>query len=92
MPKAPRRILEPNFQGSTMTDHPSYDTPLSRSSRRLLQLSLVTPRPCPTGGCICLTLPERRTLRRVSKIVRQWRRRQRQRARLIARARAQARS
>ena len=91
MPKTPRRILEPNFQGSAMTDHPSYVTPLSRSSRRLLQLSLITPRPCHCGGCICLTPPERRTLRRVSKIARQWRQRERRRARMIARARAEAR-
>jgi hypothetical protein len=75
-----------------MTDHLTNDFPISRSSRRLLQLSLITPRPCPTGGCICLTVPERRTLRRVSKIVRQWQRRQRHRARLIARARAEARN
>ena len=75
-----------------MTDPLTNQVPISRSSRRLLQLSLITPRPCQCGGCICLTLPERRTLRRVSKIVRQWRRRQRQRARMIARARAEARS
>jgi uncharacterized protein YjiS (DUF1127 family) len=75
-----------------MTDHLTNDVPISRSSRRLLQLSLITPRPCPPGGCICLTVPERRTLRRVSKIVRQWQRRQRDRAQLIARARANARA
>jgi hypothetical protein len=75
-----------------MTDQLTNPVPISRSSRRLLQLSLITPRPCQCGGCICLTLAERRTLRRVSKIVRQWRRRQRQRARMIARARAEARS
>lgn len=75
-----------------MTDQLTNPVPVSRSSRRLLQLSLITPRPCQCGGCICLTLPERRTLRRVSKIVRQWRRRQRQRARMIARALAEARS
>ena len=91
MPKTPRRILAPNFQGSAMTDHSSYVTPLSRSSRRLLQLSLITPRPCHCGGCICLTPPERRTLRRVSKIARQWRQQERRRARMIARARAGAR-
>jgi hypothetical protein len=72
-----------------MTDPLTNTVPISRSSRRLLQLSLITPRPCPTGSCICLTIPERRTLRRVSKIVRQWRGRQRQRARMIARARAE---
>ena len=56
-----------------MPDNPTPDpsrghahAPLSRSSRRLLQLSLVTPRPCHCGpGCICLTHPERRALRRV---------------------------
>ena len=48
---------------------------LSRSSLRLLQLSLVTPRPCPWGpSCICLNHQERRALRRVGKIVRQWKR------------------
>jgi hypothetical protein len=91
MPKTPRRILERNSQGMAMTDQ-ARNVPLSRSSRRLLQLSLITPRPCPTGGCICLTLTERRTLRRVSKIARQWRQRERRRARMIARARADARS
>jgi hypothetical protein len=69
--------------------------PLSRSSRRLIQLSLVTPRPCHIGSCICLTHPERRALHRVSKIVRQWkrqvRRRVRERARIEAQARAKAR-
>ena len=75
-----------------MTDPLTNAVPISRSSRRLLQLSLITPRPCPTGGCICLTVPERRTLRRVSKIARQWRRQERRRARMIARARAEARS
>jgi hypothetical protein len=91
MPKTPRRILERNSQGMAMTDQ-ARDVPLSRSSRRLLQLSLITPRPCHCGGCICLTPPERRTLRRVSKIARQWRKRERRRARMIARARAEARS
>lgn len=92
MPKTPRRILERNSQGRAMTDQARDDTPLSRSSRRLLQLSLITPRPCHCGGCICLTPPERRNLRRVSKIARQWRLRERRRARMIARARAEARS
>jgi hypothetical protein len=75
-----------------MTDPLTNAVPISRSSRRLLQLSLITPRPCPTGGCICLTVAERRTLRRVSRIARQWRRQERRRARMIARARAEARS
>jgi hypothetical protein len=92
MPKTPRRILETNFQGSAMTDHPSYEPPLSRSSRRLLQLSLITPRPCQCGGCICLTRPERRALKRVSKIARKWRRQERRRARALAQARDEARS
>jgi hypothetical protein len=55
--------------------------PLSKSSRRLLQISLVTPRPCRCGGCICLTPPERRALRRVARIVRQWKRQERRRER-----------
>lgn len=75
-----------------MTDQASDYVPISRSSRRLLQLSLITPRPCHCGGCICLTPPERRTLRRVTKIVRKWRRQERRRARGVAQARAEARS
>jgi len=47
---------------------------LSHASRRMLALSFVTPRPCRCGGCICLTPPERRAVRRVGRIVRQWRR------------------
>lgn len=74
-----------------MTDHPS-ERPISRASRRLLQLSLVTPRPCHCGGCICLTPPERRSLRRVTRIARQWRRQVRRRARMVAQARAEARN
>ncbi len=58
-----------------MTDQP--DVPLSRSSRRLLQLSLITPRPCHCRRLHLPDTPERRTLRRVSKIVRQWRRQER---------------
>lgn len=70
-------------------DHP----PISRASRRLLQLSLVTPRPCPRcGGCICLTRGERRSLRRVTGIARQWRRQVRREARDLARGRAEARN
>lgn len=73
-----------------MTDNLSH-APISRASRRLLQLSLVTPRPrC--GGCICLTPPEQRSLRRVTRIARQWRRQVRRRARMIAQARAEARN
>jgi hypothetical protein len=54
---------------------------LSNSSRRLLKLSFVTPRPCRCPGCICLTPPERRAMRRVGRIVRQWKRQTRRRAR-----------
>ena len=61
---------------------PAY---LSRSSRRLLKLSFVTPRPCRCGSCICLTPPERRALRRVGRIVRQWKRRTRRRERALSR-------
>lgn len=57
---------------------PTY---LSQSSRRLLKLSFVTPRPCRCPGCICLTPPERRALRRVGRIVRQWKRQERRRVR-----------
>ncbi len=74
-----------------MTDLASQ-RPISRASRRLLQLSLVTPRPCPVGGCICLTLPERQAMRRVTRIARQWRRQVRRRARIVAQARAEARN
>ena len=59
---------------------------LSKSSRHLLKLSFVTPRPCRCPGCICLTPPERRSLRRVSRIVRQWKRQTRRDARRQARA------
>lgn len=56
--------------------------PLSKASRRLLTLSLATPRPCPWGpSCILLTLPERRALRRIAKIVGQWKRQVRREAR-----------
>lgn len=69
------------------------NTPISRASRRLLQLSLVTPRPCPRcGGCICLTRAERQSLRRVTKIARHWRRQVRREARELARTRAEARN
>ena len=64
---------------------------LSRSSRRLLQLSLITPRVCRCPGCICLTHQERRALKRVGRIVRQWRRQVRRQARAEAQARDQAR-
>ena len=64
---------------------------LSRSSRRLLQLSLITPRVCRCPGCICLTHQERRALKRVNMIVRQWRRQVRRQAREEARARDEAR-
>jgi hypothetical protein len=56
------------FKADLMPDY------LSKSSRRLLTLSLVTPRPCHCGGCICLTPPERRAMRRVARIVRLWKR------------------
>ena len=59
-----------------------FDPPLTKASQRLLKLSIATPRPCAWGPCcICLTLPERRGLRRVAKIVRQWKRQVRERAR-----------
>jgi hypothetical protein len=66
--------------------------PLSRPSRRLLLLSFVAPRPSHCGGCICLTPPERRALRRVSRIARKWRRQERRRVRTLARAGAAART
>jgi hypothetical protein len=48
---------------------------LPRASRQLLQLSFAIPRPCPWGpSCICLNHLERRAIRRVGKIVRQWKR------------------
>jgi len=74
-----------------MTDTSTGRVSMSRASRRLLQLSLVTPRPCPRcGGCICLTRAERLGLRRVTRIARQWRRRVRREAREAARRRAEA--
>ncbi|MGZ5822860.1 MAG: hypothetical protein ACXWJ2_02840 [Hyphomicrobium sp.] len=81
----------PNSQPAPGSAHDPHDAPLTKASRRLLKLSLGTPRPCPWGpNCICLTLPERRTLRRVGRIVRQWRHRGRRRERMLARAHAQA--
>ncbi|HEY7670126.1 MAG TPA: hypothetical protein VH852_05755 [Hyphomicrobium sp.] len=59
--------------------------PLSRSSRHLLLLSFAAPRPCHCGGCICLTPPERRAMKRVARIVRQWKRQVRRRERAEAR-------
>ena len=81
----------PNSQHTPDSAHSAHDAPLTKASRRLLTLSLGTPRPCPWGpNCICLTLPERRTLRRVGRIVRQWRHRVRRRERMLAQAHAQA--
>ena len=69
--------------------HDPHDPPLTKASRRLLKLSMSTPRPFPWGpNCICLTLPERRTLRRIGRIARQWHRQVRRRERMLARARA----
>ena len=68
-----------------------FDPSLSKASRRLLKLSIATPRPCPWGPtCICLSLPERRALRRIVKIVRQWKRQVRRQARERAQARLEA--
>ncbi len=65
-----------------------FEPPLTKASRRLLKLSIATPRPCPWGrNCICLTLPERRALRRIAKIGRQWKRQVRREARERAQAR-----
>jgi hypothetical protein len=81
----------PNSQHTPDFAHDPHDARLTKASRRLLKLSLGTPRPCPWGpNCICLTLPERRTLRRVGRIVRQWRHQARRRERILARARTQA--
>lgn len=55
--------------------------PLSHASLRLLRLSFVAPRPCRCGSCICLTRPERRAMRRVTRIARQWRRQSERQAR-----------
>ena len=68
-----------------------FDPPPTKASRRLLKLSIATPRPCAWGPCcICLALPERRGLSRVAKIVRQWKRQVRREARERARARLKA--
>lgn len=72
---------------------------ISKTSRDLLKLSLVRPWPFRCPGCICLTWPERQTLRRISKIVGKWkrqvgrevRRHARNKARNKARDEAQAR-
>lgn len=58
---------------------------LSPASRRLLQLSFVAPRPCRCPGCICLTPPEQRALRRVGRIVRKWKRQTRRAEQTTAR-------
>ena len=74
-------------------DHDPQRVPLTRASRRLLQLAMVTPRPCPRcGGCICLSRAERIAMRRVTKIARQWRKRVRREARELARVRAETRN
>lgn len=76
-----------------MAEHTDDLPRISRASRRLLQLSLVTPRPCRCcGACIFLTPAERRSMRRVTKIARRWRRHVRRQAREAARARAEARN
>lgn len=76
-----------------MTDPSTHQAPMSRASRRLLQLSLVTPRPFPRcGGCICLTRAERLGMRRVTRIARQWRRQVRREAQKLARSRAERRN
>ncbi len=81
----------PNIERTPDPAHERHEPPLTKASQRLLKLSMSTPRPCPWGpNCICLTLPERRTLRRVGRIARQWRRRARHRERMLARAHAQA--
>jgi hypothetical protein len=68
-----------------------FEPPLSKASRRLLKLAIATPRPCPWGpSCICLTLPEGRALRRVAKIIRQWKRQVRREAQRRAQARLEA--
>ena len=63
---------------------------MSRTSRHLLKLSLVRPWPFRCPGCICLTLPERLVLRRISKIVGKWKRQVRRQARDKAQARLAA--
>lgn len=75
-------------QGPAQADS---EPPLSKASRRLLKLAIATPRPCPWGpSCICLTLPEGRALRRVAKIVRQWKRQLLREARERAQERLEA--
>jgi hypothetical protein len=81
----------PNIERALDPAHECHEPPLIKASRRLLKLSMSTPRPCPWApNCICLTLPERRTLRRVGRIARQWQRRVRHGERTLARAHAQA--
>ncbi len=81
----------PNIERTPSPADDRSDPPLSKASRRLLKLSIATPRPCPWGpACICLTLPERRALRRIAKIVRQWKRQVRREARRRAQERLEA--
>ena len=81
----------PNIERAPEPAHDRFDPPLTKASRRLLTLSIATPRPCPLGpDCICLTLPERRALRRIAKIVRQWKRQVRREARERAQERLQS--
>src|SRR5262245_19363122 len=75
-----------------LPQHANFDPPLSKASRRLLMLSIATPRPCPWGpSCICLTLAEGRALRRVAKIARRWKRQVRRDARQRAQERLETR-
>ena len=72
----------PNIDPNPDPAQDRFDPLPTTASRRLLKLSIATPRPCPWGpNCICLTLPERRALRRIAKIIkRQVRREARERA------------
>jgi hypothetical protein len=63
---------------------------ISKTSRDLLKLSLVRPWPFRCPGCICLTWPERQTLRRVSQIVGKWKRQVRRQVQRQARDKARA--
>ena len=89
--KLPKADPMPDIERTSSPAAADFEPPLSKASRRLLKLSIATPRPCPWGPtCICLTVPERRALRRIVKIVRQWKRQVRREARERAQARLEA--
>jgi hypothetical protein len=85
--KPPKADPMSDIERTSISAAADFEPPLTKASRRLLKLAIATPRPCPWGlNCICLTLPERRALRRIVKIARQWKRQVRREAREWAQA------